>query len=333
MGRNQVYCCICGAPFLESDQCDDQSDNWLSQVTILTTGRRTHNGVELSTYSVDTAQYAYALDSNSADVVPSHVLQFEASYDDHNRFPVTELGTAIEAFSVHPEGSPLYLAVHKLCYQLAERFIDSRAKPQGTFRMPPVGEISSVERLWEVLCRRLPGSFFPSQYILPDPYEYYGGRGCRNVYWEPDDDPGDAQLLESNPLEIPGLTESILGNLEPTTSERPKDSALETDGEPQHIAEFLVTAHSQDGCCEALANNQLFPWLWDLDTRLVRRKQQDASWDWDRLVRKLSQVKIHESHDATLSLPLGLKNRRRIWRCLEDARLDDVAKGILQPRP
>ncbi|KAI1367758.1 hypothetical protein F5Y08DRAFT_41351 [Xylaria arbuscula] len=66
-------------------------------------------------------------------------------------------------------------------------------------------------------------------------------------------------------------------------------------------------------------------------TEFVRKKQQGRSWDWETLVRKLSQVNCHESSNTTLSLPLGLKNCRRIWRCLEEARVearvDDVANA------
>ncbi|KAI0965056.1 hypothetical protein F4678DRAFT_454043 [Xylaria arbuscula] len=333
MGRNQVYCSICGAPFLEASQCNNESDTWLSHGTVLTTGHRTNDGIQLDTYLPQPGQYACALGSESADGIQSHVLQLEASYDDCNRFPVPGLGTAVEAFSVPPEGGPLYLPLHKLCYQLAERFIDSRAEFQDITGVNPGDEISSIKQLWEVLYRRMPGSFLSSEYILPDPYEYYGGRGCRNVYWEPDDDPADGQLLESNPLNIAGLTESILGNLESATAERSKYTTPVTNSDSQHTREFSSKANSQDEWCSALANNQVFAWLWDLDAELIRKKQQDASWDWELLVRKLSDFKIHESHNTTLNLHLGLRNRRRIWRCLEDARVDDVAKRMLQPRP
>lgn len=59
----------------------------------------------------------------------------------------------------------------------------------------------------------------------------------------------------------------------------------------------------------------------------MREKQRagDDHWNWERLVRALAQVAIHEPQDKTLELPLGLRNRRRIWRLLDEARPDDVA--------
>jgi len=58
---------------------------------------------------------------------------------------------------------------------------------------------------------------------------------------------------------------------------------------------------------------------------MVREKQADGRWDWELLVRKISQLAIHEPDDTTLKLPLALRNRRRVWRLLEEARLDDIA--------
>ncbi|KAI1169461.1 hypothetical protein F4777DRAFT_573055 [Nemania sp. FL0916] len=332
MGRNQVYCCICGAPFLEAGQSTQESGDWLSHSLILTTGHRTNNSLQLDSYLPNPGQYACDLGSNPAGDSSARVLPLVANYDDNNRFFILELGCAVDAFSVPLEGGPLCLAVHKLCYQLSERFISSRMNTQHTLRRPSEDEISSTEKLWEVLYRRMPGSSLSPEYILPDPYEYHGGRGCRNVYWDVDDDPEDGQLLESDPMEISGLTESILGNLLRATSERPEGTETKTDDTSQQANQSSEFAHSQDWWCDALANKTLLPWLWDLNAELIREKQRDGSWDWELLVRKLSHVKLHESGDTTLSLPLGLRNRRRIWRCLEDGRVDDVAREMPTPR-
>ncbi|KAJ2994822.1 hypothetical protein NUW58_g1448 [Xylaria curta] len=297
----------------------------------MTTGHREDGGVELDTYSPHPSQYAYGLGPNSAEDSKGNVLEFDANYDDHNRFEVPELGKPVEAFSVPLGGGPLYLPIHKLCYQLAERFIRSKAESRDISLVPSKDEIFSTEQLWEILYRRLPGSPFSSEYILPDPYEYYGGRGCRNVYWEPDDDPDDGQLLEADPVEIPRLTEFILENLQSPVPEKAKGTMTEANSEPQHIHQSSDIAHSQYWC-DTLADKKGFPWLWDLDAELVRKKQEDGDWGWELLVHKLSQVKMHQASDATLNLPLGLRNRRRIWRCLEDARIDDVAREMRTPR-
>lgn len=113
-------------------------------------------------------------------------------------------------------------------------------------------------------------------------------------------------------MEISGLTESILQNLEPAASDN-------SGGVTRQFASH------QDWCCEALVNQQMFPWLWDIDTNAVRKKQNAGRWNWELLVRQLSLKKIHEPHDTSIKLPLQLRNRRRIWRLLEEARVHDVA--------
>lgn len=113
-------------------------------------------------------------------------------------------------------------------------------------------------------------------------------------------------------MEILGLTESILQNLEPTTS-------IILNGTVNHYVSH------QNWYCEALINGQMFPWLWDLDINMVRKKQHDGHWNWELLVRQLSLKKIHEPDDRSIKLPLQLRNRRRIWRLFEEARVHDVA--------
>lgn len=116
-------------------------------------------------------------------------------------------------------------------------------------------------------------------------------------------------------MEIANLTEGILQNLEPGTSERPNEVGFTED----------ETSNGQDWWCEALADKKLLPWLWDLDSELLREKQRAGNWDWESLVRSLSKPEIHEPSDTTLNLPVGLRNRRRIWRCLEEARVDNTS--------
>jgi hypothetical protein len=84
-------------------------------------------------------------------------------------------------------------------------------------------------------------------------------------------------------------------------------------------------AYSQDWWCEALINKKMFPWLWDIDIHMIRERQKTGNWNWELLARQLSQIVIHDPHDKTVKLPLRLRNRRRIWRILEEGRVDDVA--------
>ncbi len=47
-------------------------------------------------------------------------------------------------------------------------------------------------------------------------------------------------------------------------------------------------------------------------------------WDWELLVRQLAQVEAFEEGNLMPSMPLGLRNRRRIWRLVDEARPGDV---------
>ena len=76
-------------------------------------------------------------------------------------------------------------------------------------------------------------------------------------------------------------------------------------------------------------NGALIPWLWDLEAQAVMKKeselQGDDEWNWELLARQLAQVNIHEPRKVLKDLPMGLRNRRRIWRLVGDI-MDTEAK-------
>ncbi|KAK8076298.1 hypothetical protein PG994_003570 [Apiospora phragmitis] len=307
-----IYCCICGGPFLEPSARDDESKDWLTRAVVLTTGNDTPDaaGVKLDTFRSHPSVQHPVLHPEHAQ---RYVLQLPSEYHERNGFPIVPSGENAIAMDIGMAGGHLYFPVHELCSQLAQRFMDNRTVSRDTFQTQPQEAISSVKQLWEVLLHRMTGS--ESQYILPEPHDYYGGSGCRNVYWELDDgEPEYGELLEAAPMEMANLTEGILQDLQPEASERPKEIGTTED----------EIAYGQDWWCESLAKQQRLPWLWDLDSELVREKQRNGNWDWELLVRKLSKPEIHEPSDTTLNLPVGLRNRRRIWRCLEEARVGDT---------
>lgn len=87
--------------------------------------------------------------------------------------------------------------------------------------------------------------------------------------------------------------------------------------------------HSPHWWREKLVSKETLPRLWDLDVNEIRAKH--GRWDWELLVRQLSQTEIHEPDDRSVSLPPSLRNRRRIWRILDEARINDIA-GVNEQR-
>ena len=79
--------------------------------------------------------------------------------------------------------------------------------------------------------------------------------------------------------------------------------------------------HHPDDWRQALAEGYL-PWLWELDSAAIAQKEASKphgqEWNWELLVRQLAQVNLHEPKIILMDLPLGLRNRRRIWRIIVD---------------
>lgn len=116
----------------------------------------------------------------------------------------------------------------------------------------------------------------------------------------------------ANPLKISNVTQCILDNLKAIPDIEPR--LLET----------------QDECYELLLKPRTFPWLWDFDTGCIRDKRLSGPWNWKSLVHDLSQPDIHMPSNDALHIPVSLRNRRRIWRILEEARVND-APVVVRP--
>lgn len=84
---------------------------------------------------------------------------------------------------------------------------------------------------------------------------------------------------------------------------------------------------------QELIKGKLLPWLWDLDEKMIERKERRRpvnwfgtpgtwiEWDWESLVRRLSQTQFYQDftiHKVGEGLQLALKNRRRIFLIFDD---------------
>lgn len=56
--------------------------------------------------------------------------------------------------------------------------------------------------------------------------------------------------------------------------------------------------------------------------------EAEEVWDGERLVRTLAQVDVFEPGQPLEHAPLRLRNRRRIWRLLEEAEDGDINEWV-----
>ncbi|KAG9565517.1 hypothetical protein KCU77_g7071, partial [Aureobasidium melanogenum] len=120
----QIYCDICGGPFLGND------NTWLGQSIMLSTGHRTQNGIEIDEYyprhHLDTD---FRLGEHLPEQANRVLLRFNSQYDPDTRtFYLLERRETVRPNVLNksasrPGGGSLYLPVHKACLELAEHFI------------------------------------------------------------------------------------------------------------------------------------------------------------------------------------------------------------------
>ena len=64
------------------------------------------------------------------------------------------------------------------------------------------------------------------------------------------------------------------------------------------------------------------PWLWDLDPGLCAQKYGECpgpTWDWKSLIQTLMEENVFEpGGEMHENVPLGLRNRRRIWKIMHE---------------
>lgn len=118
--------------------------------------------------------------------------------DVYGNFSLVPSGQKVYAFHVDfvetgpgpvTRGGPLYIPMHKLCLQMAEHFIDAvKRRTEMLGEVPPSDSVASRKKLWEVLSHRLHGRRFMQARRIDEPHDYFGGRICRNVYWDAGDD-------------------------------------------------------------------------------------------------------------------------------------------------
>jgi hypothetical protein len=198
------------------------------------------------------------------------------------------------------------------------------------------------------------GSFHPRRAVEPHFYYFRDTNLFRNVAWAW----GDQKVYEYEmaPYPIPGLTQEILSYLRPLPPSLQGQSALslELEALPTELQDMIYKnlhpfINPEQTCTRCLPsrlwrallfNWQILPWLWDLDISALQSCpvtsnaadvptfEAEEVWDWERLVRTLAQVEVFEPGHPLEHAPLRLRNRRRIWRLLEEAEDEDIEEWL-----
>lgn len=178
MGQAQTYCFICGAPMLEGISwrgfcaiADFKSSNalvgratrgdhikWLTFAILLTNGHTTERGVELDKhcppsprtwysfhlelYPPEGQRSVYRLEARSHRNLSSGVLEWGKPVDTTRGNPAKE---------TYPLGVPLFVLVHFLCLQLADRFINSLETLLHMAQVIPL-DASRWPKIWRRYC-------------------------------------------------------------------------------------------------------------------------------------------------------------------------------------
>ena len=238
----------------------------------------------------------------------------------------------------------IYLPVHANCITIAKRVISSHTAETEAQSKLLKHFYAVLEARYEATARH---AIVPmdSMTSIHEPNHYYGAANFHGKTWNSGSYPErrfEVMHYEADPIDVPYYMTSILKGLLPLPqSPAQGEMSFRYDLPPElaiPIMEHLKPFSDAPLTCtyivlpmhwrRVLLSGTLLPWLWDLD-------QASDIWalnyehfsqvpfatggDWESLARLLAQVEVYEPFGLLEGLPLGLKNRRRIWRLVEDA--------------
>lgn len=193
---SQIYCHICGGPFLENN------GTWLGQAVMLSTGQQTQDGIEIDDFwPLALDQNGYNVSQHASEEAGRLLLRFDSVYDcDQGTFLFLKWDEEVKPsipdyLSSHPRGGSLYLPVHNVCLQLADRFIDTVSTMESAVMDTTSRRITSKLQLWEVLCRRV--DQFGRDTMANEPHSFFlppESQSC--MPWEPVYDSGEFSFLD-----------------------------------------------------------------------------------------------------------------------------------------
>ncbi|KAE8416500.1 hypothetical protein BDV36DRAFT_284520 [Aspergillus pseudocaelatus] len=258
-----------------------------------------------------------------------------------------------------------YVTVHSECLDMMRRLVDYRQALLKAGVSVGLKHPTTLSQFYEVFEQRLTrvhsnyplgrnGSFNPRRVVEPHWYYFRDTNLFHNVAWAFGEQ--KAYEYEMAPSPIPGLTQEILSYLQPLppSLQGQPGLSLELEALPTEILDMIYNnlhpfVNPGQICTRSLPsslwrdmlfNRHVLPWLWDLDISALRSYpvtpdagnvltyEADDVWDWERLVRTLAQVEVFEPGNPLQHAPLRLRNRRRIWRLLEEAEDEDIEEWL-----
>jgi hypothetical protein len=158
------------------------------------------------------------------------------------------------------------------------------------------------------------------------------------------------QPYETDPLNIPDLSSVVLSCLQAYPSDCARNAPfahVQLAGKLRslpnelfdHIIDSMGPIHNLPLQCtrliepvywQRLLRSKFLPTLWDFDITLIQNYLSDEKWDYELLVRQLSQEGIWEyfKRNDSGKYNHGIWNRCRIWRLVEEMAVEDVKPEV-----
>ncbi|MCJ1485499.1 hypothetical protein MMC06_005673 [Schaereria dolodes] len=311
--RYPAYCSLCGGPF-DNDFEAPVEYSWLRSICLLS-AQKTYEPKQYLDERVTGEDQGQIEVSNHVDWIDA------TSFTK----PILRGPTrTVEAFIPDIDGV-IHYPLHSACLQIAQLL-----RP-----------LTFIHTAFDVQCQ-LVSSEVPAS-SLNWPNYFFGARYFHDEIWNPGSS-SEAKQFEADPIHVRNMTRSLLRYLRPlgggSEKSRHYDAVLArklqqlplelTDSILQGLQPFTdpslqcTRTLSSRHWKEALLSGKLIPWLWDLDHEACRRVDKEASeasvhgWDWELFARMLAQTAIFEQGNMMEGVPLGLRNRRRIWRIAQE---------------
>ncbi|KAH1826145.1 hypothetical protein KXX27_009196 [Aspergillus fumigatus] len=248
-----------------------------------------------------------------------------------------------------------YATVHSERLDMMRRLVDYRQallkgggsvgpkRPSTLSQFYEVFEQRMTRALWNFPLR-LNGTFHPLRVVEPHYYYFRDINLFRYVMsaW------GDQKVYGSLRRSFSYL-QPLAPSLQGQTGLSPRLEALPAELQDMVFKNLHPLINPPQTCTRSLParlwRDLLFyglvlPWLWDLDVSALQSCpatsdavdvptfEAEEVWDGERLVRTLAQVDVFEPGQPPEHAPLRLRNRRRIWRLLEEAEDGDINEWV-----